>query len=80
MTLDEDITLSCAFRYALGRMTYVVSSVCNEIERQIDSIPPETRRRFIMEIDEAITNKQAGMIIDIERWNECKSKLMESLS
>ena len=80
MTLDEDITLVCAFRYALGRMTYVVSSVCNEIERQVNSIPPKTRRQFIMEIDEAVENQQAGMMIDVERWHKCKSILVDSLS
>ena len=79
MTLDEDITIGCAFRYALGRRTYVVDSVCNEIERLVDTISQKTRHRFIREIDEAIAENRAGHQMDIDRWNKCKSVIQESL-
>lgn len=56
MTLNEEIVLSCAFRYALGRMTYVVDSVASEIERNIQILPGKDLHRFISEIGEAIAN------------------------
>lgn len=79
MTLDQDITIGCAFRYALGRMTYVVSSVCDEIERNVDSISLKTRKRFIQEIDEAIKEKHAGMQMDIDRWQKCRQVIQQSI-
>ena len=79
MTLDQDITIGCAFRYALGRMTYVVSSVCDEIERLAPTISEKTRYRFIREIDEAIANDAAGMQMDIERWQKCRAVIEQSL-
>jgi hypothetical protein len=79
MTLDEDITIGCAFRYALGRMTYVVDSVASEIERNIDSISLKTRRRLISEIDEAIEENHAGMQCDVERWQKCRAIIEQSI-
>lgn len=79
MSLDADITIGCAFRYALGRRTYVVDSVCKEIERQKDDISVKTRHRMIAEIDEAIANGNAGMQMDINRWILCRSELVVSL-
>lgn len=79
MTLNEDILIGCAFRYALGRRTYVVDSVCSEIERRVADISLKTRHRFIKEIDEAITEERAGMQMDIDRWNKCRDIITESL-
>ena len=79
MTLNEDITIGCAFRYALGRMTYVVSSVCDEIERLAPTISEKTRRRFIVEIDEAIERDAAGMQMDVDRWRKCRAIIEQSL-
>ena len=76
LTLDEDITLGCAFRYALGRMTYVVDSVANEIERHAETMERKTRLRIIREIQEALDEKKAGMDMDAKRWNECKYVLL----
>lgn len=80
MTLNEDIVIGCAFRYALGRKTYVVSSVCDEIERQVDQISEKTRRRMIVEINEAIWTQNAGMEMDVQRWRQCRLIIEKSLN
>lgn len=79
MSLDADITIGCAFRYALGRRTYVVDSVCNEIERLAPEISEKTRHRMIAEIDEAVNSGNAGMQMDSNRWIICRSVLKVSL-
>lgn len=79
MTLDEDITIGCAFRYALGRSTYVVSSVASEIERNVERISAKTRRRMIAEIDEAIADNNAGMQMDVRQWQVCRDMITLSL-
>lgn len=79
MTLDQDITIGCAFRYALGRMTYVVDSVCNEIERQALSISTKTLARFVREIGDAIKEKHAGMEMDEQRWLKTRAIIIAEL-
>lgn len=79
MTLNQDITIGCAFRYALGRMTYVVDSVASEIERQIEDISTKTLVRFRQEITEAIVASRAGMQMDVERWSKCRIAINDEL-
>lgn len=80
MTLDESITIFCAFRYALGRQTYVVGSVCNELERQSEKLPDETKALIVREIGEAIGKKQAGAKADVERWKKCRTNLRKTIN
>lgn len=79
MDLNEDITIGCAFRYALGRRTYVVDSVASEIERQIERISTKTLLRMRDEITDAIKNKNAGMDMDVERWSKCRIAINDEL-
>lgn len=79
MTLDEDITIVCAFRYALGRQTYVVSSVANEIKRLAQKISIKSRHLIIREIKEAIDGNKAGMQMDADEWIACRQYLINSL-
>ncbi len=67
--LDKKITLMCAMRYALGRMTYVVSSVTNELIKNWDLFGKGDVEVMLREIREAIENGRAGMEMDIKRWN-----------
>lgn len=46
----EKIILICAFRYALGRQTYVVSYITEEIIRKWESIERGTRELIQSEI------------------------------
>jgi len=69
MTLNEEIVLTCAFRYALGRMTYVVDSVASEIERNVGILPGKDLHLYIKEIDEAEKQNALGMQMDADRWD-----------
>lgn len=80
MTLNEEIVLSCAFRYALGRMTYVVDSVASEIERRRKSLPTKDLHRYRAEITEASRGNSLGMEMDKKRWQECYAILGQELS
>lgn len=79
MSLDEDITIGCAFRYALGRQTYVVSSVANEIERNIESISTKTLTLLRGEITDAIRADAAGAQMDKDRWLKCRIAINDEL-
>lgn len=52
MTLNEELVLFSAFRYALGRRTYVVDAVVSEIERHWDEFGPNIREFYKNEIHE----------------------------
>lgn len=51
MTYDSTI-LICAFRYALGRRTYVVGSIVREIHRVWNSLSERDRELIVGEIGE----------------------------
>lgn len=71
LTLDEEIVLSCAMRYALGRMTYVVSPVCSELSKHYDMLSSETKSRMAKEIQEyQEAYGKAGMDFDNNEWNK----------
>ena len=67
--IDQDILLFCAFRYALGRRTYVPSVIERIIIDNWDNMPPVTREKFKREIREAINGNRAGDIYDVEGWS-----------
>lgn len=50
MTLDEDILIVCAFRYCLGRMTYVVNAFARNFHKKWDDIPYHTKDLVVREI------------------------------
>ncbi len=73
LSLDEEIVLSCAARYALGRRTYVVHSVCSELIRNYAALPDGTRRRIAQEIQEHQDKwGPAGDECDDREWNRVK--------
>lgn len=79
MGLNQDIAIGCAFRYALGRRTYVVDSVASEIERQVEEISTKTLHLIRKEITEAIKDHHAGMDMDVERWEKCRIAINDEL-
>lgn len=79
MVAVEDDVLFCAFRYALGRRTYVVGKICEAIRLNASSIQSNLRSQMIREISEAVDTKQAGDDIDVQRWLECRRVLQQSL-
>lgn len=79
MELNEDIAIVCAFRYALGRMTYVVDSVASEIERNIERVSTKSLHLIRKEISEALKANHAGMQMDVERWEKCRIAINDEL-
>jgi len=65
MNLDEKIVLMCAMRYALGRMTYVVSSVTDEIIKHWDEFGKGDQEVIHRDIEKA---PSLGMSCDQKRW------------
>lgn len=76
--LTETIILLCAFRYALGRKTYVVSTVSEEILRRWDILTPADKILFAKEILEHEKRfGSLGMKCDAEDWNRIVKKAIE---
>jgi hypothetical protein len=68
LSLDEEIVLFCAFRYCLGRMTYVVSSCVSEYFRLSHLFSENFKYRTVTEIDEARDSDNLGMHMDASKW------------
>lgn len=73
LSLNQEIVLSCAFRYALGRMTYVVSSVCEELIKLEPLLGWNFKERTSREIQEYQDERgEAGMSFDNDEWEYVK--------
>lgn len=59
ITVHEDI-LFCAFRYALGRRTYITAVVAECLIEKVDELSPRVRSIIIKEIDTAVADNKAG--------------------
>jgi|WetSurMetagenome_2_1015567.scaffolds.fasta_scaffold228373_3 hypothetical protein len=66
--INHDILLFCAFRYALGRRSYVPSVVEQIIIDNWENMPLDTRKKYKQEIREAIEKSCAGDKYDILGW------------
>jgi hypothetical protein len=67
--IDQDILLFCAFRYALGRRTYVPSVIERIIIDNWENMPSVTREKYKREIREAIAANRAGDECDSIAWS-----------
>jgi len=79
LPLDHEITIVSGFRYALGRMTYVVDSVASTIEEQIESISTKSLVLIRKEITDALVASNAGMQMDVDRWSKCRIAINDEL-
>lgn len=69
MKFSSDVLiLMCAFRYALGRRTYIVDVIANEIKSNWDEIPEYIRVLIHKEINEAMSGGYIGDDCDKETW------------
>ena len=59
-----------AFRYCLGRSTYVVADMVSLIDRNWNNFSKYEKPMFKREIARAIKTGQAGMEMDIKSWQE----------
>lgn len=73
LSLNQEIVLSCAFRYALGRMTYVIGSVCEELIKLEPLLNWNFKERTAKEIQEYQDDfGKAGMSFDNDEWEYVK--------
>jgi len=69
LNLDDTILLFCAFRYALGRMTYVVDSVATSIRRAAAYLDVIEKNKYVQEIIEHYERfGDIGMNMDTDVW------------
>lgn len=69
LELSEDI-LFMAFRYALGRQTYVVSDVVQTITENWSFLSKKIKHLIHKEIKIAISDKNIGMEMDFKEWSK----------
>ena len=73
--MDFRLLILSAFRYALGRMTYIVPVVANVIRKSKDRLDNQAIDLIIREIEEAEKRNGLGMECDIEVWLRLKKEL-----
>lgn len=66
----SELTLLASFRYALGRRTYIVSEVVENILANGQILSQNTKDKMKAEIKEAIENNSIGYDVDKEYWNK----------
>ena len=66
-----------AFRYALGRQTYIVRDTVELLARQRDHLTDSRRSLMVREIQEAVDAGRAGGRGDARMWLRLKEKLIE---
>lgn len=67
----------CAFRYALGRSTYVVSEIADIIINYKSLLTIETKDLIRKEIDNALEMDQVRMVMDKIIWENVLTELGE---
>jgi hypothetical protein len=67
ITVDPIIVFA-AFRYALGRSTYIVTDVTDCIQRNASALPASDRAVMVREVRQAIADGRAGMPSDVAAW------------
>lgn len=73
--MDFRLLILSAFRYALGRMTYIVPVVANVIGVSKDRLDSQAIDLIIQEIEDAEKRDGLGMECDIEVWLRLKKEL-----
>lgn len=80
MVVVEAGVLISAFRYALGRKSYVTQEVALAIKANVSNLTREDKQLIVSEITEAIEKDEAGMALDVEMWVNCKTELVKNLA
>lgn len=62
------IFITAAHRYCLGRRTYIVNMCVSWLKSIWDKIEPETKKRILIETQEAIDKELAGDECDVDAW------------
>lgn len=69
-----------AFRYALGRKTYIVSDTCDLIINHWEYLSKHEKKLICEEIEHAIEHGMAGMSCDMACWEEVLERGKHDLS
>ena len=71
MITPKNWIILCAFRYCLGRQTYIVSQCTEYLEKNWDNIEVYVQETIQQEIESAIVSGNAGHShIDIPLWRK----------
>ena len=73
--MDFRLLILSAFRYALGRMTYIVPVVASVIGESKDRLDIQAIGLIIQEIEDAEKRDGLGMECDIDVWLRLKKEL-----
>lgn len=65
----------CAFRYALGRKTYITGAISDLLIKYKDKLSVQSREAILRDIKKAFDTNNYGMEMDKEVW----AKLQEEL-
>ena len=65
---DQRDILICAFRYALGRCTYITHTVAEAIKHAWPQLSAHDRELYQREIRQAIEMDRAGHSCDVASW------------
>lgn len=75
-TVGED-TILAAFDYAIGRKTYVVSSVVRDLQDNYELLTSKSRQYMIKEIERRWEVNELGHDIDKQHWLRLLQQLKE---
>lgn len=75
----EDATLMCAVDYALGRQTYIVSTVVGDVRRNLQGLSRSALTVIFDRIGKAQVEKQLGAQVDADMWLTLRSEILEYL-
>lgn len=88
--IDDDEIMICAFRYCLGRQTYVVSNCCRWLRERWDKLDPNTRAIIRADLLNAIyrdkeyrernngeNSQHLGGEMDVFQWQDLNRWIME---
>ena len=73
--LGSTLVLLCAFRYALGRSTYVVRAIAETLIAHRDRLSAADRALVVREIREHLASEFNGSADDLDTWEHVATVL-----
>jgi hypothetical protein len=80
MKLDEKLLLFCAFRYALGRRSYIVEAITDILIKRRKRISKIDKEKYVQEIKEAEKRDLLGSEHNKADWMRVKFLFESDLS
>ncbi len=76
---DFDTLAFCAFRYALGRRTYITAMVSALLSKHAAELNRATKGLMVEEINRSISLRHAGDDCDVVEWLALRNTLIKDL-